>query len=186
MSRETLNTLNNRKEIRPRILGGEGLGASPFITCSMGFFARNATAENLIYAVTAGHCFKNSIIVYHRAWKDYGNATTIGIVESVNKPYDYGLIRVMGENINPLPIIRNSDSKQFKELLINSDVSVSSSGAHLCKSGYFSYVTCGRVRALDGFHKVSDTTVEHSIITDGVSFKGDSGGSVFSYSNFKR
>ncbi|CAG8834370.1 19232_t:CDS:2, partial [Gigaspora margarita] len=28
MSRETLNTLNNRKEIRPRILGGEGLGAN--------------------------------------------------------------------------------------------------------------------------------------------------------------
>ncbi|RIB21430.1 hypothetical protein C2G38_2034390 [Gigaspora rosea] len=192
MSRESLNTLNHRKEIRnnvistrmlsTRMLGGEGLGGSPLMSCSMGFFARNVTAENLIYAVTAGHCFGNSFIVYHRPWNNDGNSTSIGIVESVNKPCDYGLIRVTDENIDPLPIIRNTDSKLFKELLINSDVSVSSIGAHLCKSGYFSFVTCGRVRAFDGFHKVSDTTLEHSIITDVITVKGDSGGPVFSYS----
>ncbi|RIB09263.1 hypothetical protein C2G38_2209395 [Gigaspora rosea] len=54
--------------------------------------------------------------------------------------------------IVPRPSIRNSDSKQNAELFIRDDIAVSSHGAHICKSGLTTHVTCGNVRAFGGIY----------------------------------
>ncbi|RIB12531.1 hypothetical protein C2G38_2200405 [Gigaspora rosea] len=129
----TPNTLNHPIDtidtINPRILGGEGLGSR----ANVAFLYKKTTAENLIYSVISGHSTETSVDIYHRGWNNGGDVTSIGAVEYLTD-----------ENINPLPIIRNTDSKLFKELLINSEASVTSIGAHLCKSGHFSHLGCGR------------------------------------------
>ncbi|KAF0562528.1 hypothetical protein F8M41_000035 [Gigaspora margarita] len=101
-------------------------------------------------------------------------------------PLDFGLIRIVNKTIVPRPSIRNSDSKQNVELFIRDDITVSSHGAHICKSGRTTHVTCENVRAFGGMYiNENYNIVTGLIVSDTLSMGGDSGAPTFSYKDLK-
>ncbi|KAF0551461.1 hypothetical protein F8M41_023404 [Gigaspora margarita] len=71
--------------------------------------------------------------------------------------------------------IRNTDSSQNKTMFIDDDITQSSNGAHLCKSGYRTHVTCGFIRAFSG------VGLRDLVATEMYSDHGDSGGPIYAY-----
>ncbi|KAF0555238.1 hypothetical protein F8M41_017626 [Gigaspora margarita] len=96
---------------------------------------------------------------------------------------DFGLIYISNKNVTPVPCIRNTDSIQYKELLIEDHIVVSSIGAHLCISAIYSHVKCGYVKALSGFTEAMDGDgwFENIFIVSMYVLRGNSGGPIFSY-----
>ncbi|RIB22188.1 hypothetical protein C2G38_2033784 [Gigaspora rosea] len=141
------------KQIVKEILAGDGIyspgeinGSIGFTACSAGFWARDQA--NINYIATSGHCFAASVLFYLRAQIDPSDL--IGpMIYHLQNP-DFGLINLNLENVRPIPCIRNRNSRQFPELIINDQIAVSSIGAHLCHSGLTTNVECGYVKSLNG------------------------------------
>ncbi|KAF0420286.1 S1 family peptidase [Gigaspora margarita] len=173
------------RQITIPIMGGDGL-YNPVrrSKCSVGFWAkRKDSSDN--YFVTAGHCSKPyNPTLYLTQWNSKTAYFPIGPIVFGNKyPIDVSLVNITGENIDPRPSIRNADSKVNDQLLINKSLpAVYSYGAHLCKSGYTTHVTCGYIRAFDALYINPKREMKpQMIITSMTSNHGDSGGTVFSY-----
>ncbi|KAF0486235.1 S1 family peptidase [Gigaspora margarita] len=174
------------KQVVKEILAGDGIyspseinGSIGFTGCSAGFWARNQA--NINYIATSGHCFVDSDLFYLRSQMDPSDL--IGqMIYHLQSP-DFGLIYLDLENVRPIPCIRNRNSRQFPELIINDQIAVSSIGGHLCHSGLTTNVECGYVKSLnrDGFFRNPTYFSDDILIADAWSRGGDSGGPVFYY-----
>ncbi|RIB18900.1 trypsin-like cysteine/serine peptidase domain-containing protein [Gigaspora rosea] len=140
--------------------------------CSAGFWARNATNPDIKYVVTAGHCFLNApdnLNFYnHRPWNSQDwkrkGSNFVGKAEKYFiEPFDADLI--------------------FVEV---DDILVPSVGAHLCKSGYVTHVSCGYIKSFNGFFIYEFSFGRKFIFDTSESRGGDSGGTAFSYQNLSR
>lgn len=81
--------------------------------------------------------------------------------------------------------VRNTDSELYNELWIIDDTPVSSHGAHICKSGFSTHVTCGYVLSFNGFF-INEFSFGRELIIGTIESKsGDSGGTVFSYQDLR-
>ncbi|KAF0514425.1 hypothetical protein F8M41_017603 [Gigaspora margarita] len=176
------------------LINGDGLvNRFKKTICSAGFWARNATDPDINYVVTAGHCFLNApgnLNFYnHRSWNSQDwkrkGSNFVGKAEKYFiKPFDAGLIFVEG-NYKPSMVIRNTDSDLFTELWIMNDILVPSVGAHLCKTGYVTHVTCGHIKSFNGFF-INEFSFGRAFIFDtSESRGGDSGGTAFSYQDLR-
>ncbi|CAG8679657.1 14971_t:CDS:1 [Dentiscutata erythropus] len=168
------------------IMGGDGLYNPVYNSaCSVGFWAKRKNLSDN-YIVTAGHCSKpHNPIIYLRQWDSKVARFPIGpIIFNKSQPIDVSLVNITNkEDIEPRLSIRNADSEINDQLLINKSLPpVYSHGAHLCKSGYTTHVTCGYIRALDALYINPKRKIKSQmIITSMSSNRGDSGGTVFSY-----
>ncbi|CAG8588494.1 11065_t:CDS:2, partial [Dentiscutata heterogama] len=110
----------NDGDLNLKIFSGEGLiNLFNNLGCSVGFWARDKKDENQNYIVTAGHCS--------------------------NK-----LSRLVGSKYlkSMTTLIRNTDSEEHTELIIERGIQTVSHGAHVCKAGFSSHVTCGYIKGL--------------------------------------
>ncbi|KAF0475953.1 S1 family peptidase [Gigaspora margarita] len=172
-----------RNDIVIRALAGDGIDCDNGTHkqfCSVGFLAKDD--ENFNYIGTAGHCdFGESAFYNLYPW----NSTTpifLGqLVMNNLEPLDFSLIKILNKDITPIPNIRNTNSGQYRELIIEDDIAVSSNGAHLCLSGLFSHVKCGYVEALNGFISNGNFVRVNILAVSMSGISGDSGGSIFSY-----
>ncbi|CAG8578807.1 14550_t:CDS:1 [Dentiscutata heterogama] len=167
------------------IMGGDGLYNPVYNSgCSVGFWAKRKNLSDN-YIVTAGHCSKpHNPIIYLRRWNSKVAHFPIGpIIFNKSQPIDVSLVNITVKDIEPRLSIRNSDSEIYDQLLINKSLPpVYSHGAHLCKSGYTTHVTCGYIRALDALYiNRKRKIMSQMIVTSMTSNRGDSGGTVFSY-----
>ncbi|RIB20602.1 hypothetical protein C2G38_2035100 [Gigaspora rosea] len=178
--------LENRNIVE-RILAGDGLLRYNDINrtgeeCSAGFWARVA---NFSYIATAGHCFEKDVYFYLFPWNssDFKKIRIGRMLSHYLDTMDFGLVYISNKNVSPVPSIRNTDSIQYKELLIKDHIVVSSNGAHLCISALKSHVKCGYVKALSGFAEAinEDGLFENIFVVSMHALEGDSGGPVFSY-----
>ncbi|KAF0380803.1 hypothetical protein F8M41_012139 [Gigaspora margarita] len=175
--------------IKNMLLCGDGL-FNKFTKkrCSVGFFAR---AKNKTYVVTDEHCRdrtkREPSKFLQLAWNSTSAAAVVGsMLTFVGKPYDFGLIDTSNKSLTLklLPSVRNTDSKKFRELNIENAILVSTHGAHLCKSGYTTHVTCGLIRAFSAIYMArSRVYFIDFILTNMLSIHGDSGGTTFRYSD---
>ncbi|KAF0555592.1 S1 family peptidase [Gigaspora margarita] len=183
---------NSKREIRTKLLDGEGLyNTVNGYLCSAGFWAMSRDEPMPLYIITAGHCFdqtnhRNDF--YYVPWNWDWNTTTsnltyIGpmIFHSENANPDFSVIQVDGEDIFPSFAIRNTDNDQYKEFIITNDAPVSNQGVHICKSAYTTHFTCGFVKGLNGILIQEESFRTDLIITDWYSGSGDSGGPVMSF-----
>ncbi|RIB19353.1 hypothetical protein C2G38_2036109 [Gigaspora rosea] len=171
-------------DIIPKIFNGDGITTFEN-DCSMGFPARN---NDLIYIVTAAHCYKENKLFYHIPWNSNKVYAQLGqMIKSEHMAeYDFGLIK-LDENATKLisTRIRNTDS-EHAELNVEGGRIITSHGAHACKSGLTTHVTCGYVVGLNAIVTYIDSKIVENLVLYGkenstISKGGDSGGSVFSY-----
>ncbi|KAF0447707.1 hypothetical protein F8M41_002754 [Gigaspora margarita] len=186
---EKIQTRIASRDINHKILNGDGIyNEVTYQRCSIGFPARN---NDLFCFVTAGHCSNETKrrdieIFLHFPWDSNQTYAELGrMVESEYiDEYDFGLIKI-GENTTKLisTRIRNTDS-DYAELNVDGGKILTSHGAHACKSGLMTHVTCGYVK---GINTISANEVS-GIYEDKVYFgkddyeigcAGDSGGTLF-------
>ncbi|KAF0415455.1 hypothetical protein F8M41_007633 [Gigaspora margarita] len=111
------------------------------------------------------------------------------MVESDNiDKYDFGLINITGSQAlqSMTTLIRNTDSINYPQLIIKGGIRITSYGAHVCKSGWRSHVTCGYIRGFNTISTKGDDIISKHLIFYGkdtyqIACSGDSGGPVFSY-----
>ncbi|RIB11394.1 hypothetical protein C2G38_111338 [Gigaspora rosea] len=131
------------------------------------------------YVVTAGHCTNNLNIGFNHYVA--ADAFFVGKMVSVSRnKYDYGLIDTSkkAKRLKIRPYI--SGSQNNSELFITDSIPASSHGAHLCKSGAKTKVTCGYIESFNGvFTDIDDIILIDLIFTNSITRVGDSGGSVF-------
>ncbi|RIB03805.1 hypothetical protein C2G38_2254784 [Gigaspora rosea] len=172
------------RDIIPKIFNGDGITTLEY-DCSIGFPARN---NDLIYIVTAAHCYKENKLYYHIPWNSNIVYTQLGqMVKSEHMyEYDFGLIKI-DENATKLisARIRNTDS-EYAELNVEGGRIITSHGAHVCKSGLTTHVTCGYAVGLNAIVTYINSKIVENLVLYGkdnsiISKGGDSGGSVFSY-----
>ncbi|CAG8748306.1 4973_t:CDS:1, partial [Cetraspora pellucida] len=160
--------------------------------CTAGFWVTDADLNN--YIVTAGHCidFNNTTPDHNRFYMKPLNFSTSdkGLIFSIKddaigqmvfynlKKTDFGLIRITNGDIKPTRVIRNIDSDPYRQLFIRDREIISTHGAHLCKSGATTSVTCGYTKSFEGYHFGNTVTVD-LIVTNFLAAIGDSGGPVF-------
>ncbi|CAG8720509.1 40793_t:CDS:2 [Gigaspora margarita] len=152
-----------------KVSGSEGVynEAGDGVMCSIGCWLKHQNTSDYLYITTAGHCY------------DYDEGSAYGF-------YDFAVIIVENENLDPQFIIRNDDADQYRELIIIYDGLISSHYAHICKSGFITHLTCGYVLGLDGVYygiEENNNKVVELIITDLYGLLGDAGGSVFSFAS---
>ncbi|RIB22834.1 hypothetical protein C2G38_2033273 [Gigaspora rosea] len=179
---------NDKRQIDKVLLCGEGIyrGSRTEIdySCSIGFFAKLANNSDVTYAVTTGHCYtdRGSNIFYYFPWGDRPDGTLLGVMDIHRvEDYDYGLIGLKRRGIRPLPMIRNTDANEYKQLQIRDTKPVSNHGAHLCKSGHTTHATCEYIKAFDGIFIDSESFATELIINDMEGDIGDSGGAAYYY-----
>ncbi|RIB17365.1 hypothetical protein C2G38_2142638 [Gigaspora rosea] len=151
--------------------------------CSAGFFA---TAQNHKYLVAAGHC--NNY--------DFHNITTfstyttdpvlIGEFALYSENHDFGLIDIknMNERLMESTSIYFPNQDHYVELFINEfGRPTSVHGAHLCKAGCTTGVTCNYIDAFNGFEIKENEEIKDDFILTGMfeGQRGDSGGPVFAF-----
>ncbi|RIB23962.1 hypothetical protein C2G38_2071302 [Gigaspora rosea] len=180
-------------KITERIFCGQGIiNEFDGNICSAGFFAKN---QSHTFLVTAGHCNKN----YHGSGSEKKFFTfeitkreLIGkLVYSSTAPHDIALIDIeqMSKHLRPSTGIINVSNVSYVELFINDDgMPVFTHGAHLCKAGYSSSVTCGYTEAFNGFYLSGLFEIRENYIFVDImkSFGGDSGGPVFAFTDLNR
>ncbi|RIB16868.1 hypothetical protein C2G38_2246763 [Gigaspora rosea] len=183
--------LEKRNEIVIRASGGDGVTLENKVLdkrhlCTLGFWAKDD--KNNDYFGLAAHCyifnssqpFLNSSQAFLTPWNS-NNSHEIHIGEMFyrHEQIDFGLIIKKNEEVKPEPFIRDSINTN---LFIEDLIEVSSNGVHLCHSGINSHVECGYVETLNGFLARGEFGVFTDLILSNViSFGGDSGGPVFSY-----
>ncbi|KAF0482053.1 hypothetical protein F8M41_023514 [Gigaspora margarita] len=163
------------------IMAGDGLqkGAKHYGVCTAGFVAITKK-KNITCIATAGHCYLNDNYYLH-PWNSRPTGYIIGQMDvAFEHKIDFGLIPIVG-NVKPVPSIRNTDSRKYRELLIDDIITVSHYGVHLCVSGYFSHVKCGHVKALSGFISLPKGFHENLFFVGLTCRYGDSGAPFFSY-----
>ncbi|CAG8547662.1 11218_t:CDS:1, partial [Ambispora leptoticha] len=174
--------------IGTRILAGDGVYNKDLQgRCSLGFWAKSKDLKST-YIVTSGHCSTNeSQSFYHCKWNENVCVDLIGSMKFKRSyPLDAGLISIDNKKIielfDTVVAINNVDSEQNDELTVYDGTESSSNGAHICKSGYATHVTCGKIIAFNGFFINKEQLLAYpltfSTAKSGVS---DSGGPVFSY-----
>ncbi|RIB12649.1 hypothetical protein C2G38_2200053 [Gigaspora rosea] len=157
---------------------------------SIGFWA--ICENNVNCVVTAGHCFygypPNTTIkadCYHSGWNNEPSDKIIGkSAIYITTPYDLAIIDASDINVNLKlrAAIRNTGSA-YSELIINDGITVSTIGAHLCKSGYITHVSCGYLKTLEGFViNIFGDWHENMYFTSTPATSGDSGSPLFSFS----
>ncbi|KAF0555595.1 S1 family peptidase [Gigaspora margarita] len=176
---------NSKREIRNRLLGGEGVyNSATSRPCSAGFWAVNKDEPEPLYIITAGHCINETSgrnDFYYLPWNAQTNLSYLGpMIYSTDDP-DFSVIQVNGEDVSPSFAISNTDNDQYKEFIITGDALLSSHGVHACKSGYTTHFTCGYVKGLNGIFISEEHLRSNLIITDLYSESGDSGGPVMSF-----
>ncbi|RIB20148.1 hypothetical protein C2G38_2244740 [Gigaspora rosea] len=171
------------------VLIGDGLvRLIKFATCTAGCLARDKNNPDTRYFVTSGHCYdkkrpdRNDF--FYSPWGKLYTDDLVGrMVTGFLKPHDFGLLAIKENDLKPLPMIRNTQSTLYRPLLpINNSIpQVSNHGAHLCKSGHSTYVTCGNIKGFNGFSRDSKGMEEDLIVTDMLADVGDSGGPLFQF-----
>ncbi|CAG8469456.1 4196_t:CDS:1 [Cetraspora pellucida] len=169
------------------LLSGDGIGNKfDGSFCSAGFWARS---KNQTLLVTAGHCNGKR---FSRSMKKFFTLDTknlIGkMIHSSIAPHDIGLIDIkkMSEYLRPSTNIKNDKNASYLELFVTDGVPIFSHGAHLCRSGISSLVSCGYVDAFNGIYVNKDENYQSDLtFVDKMSCTGgDSGGPAFSFSDF--
>ncbi|KAF0430804.1 S1 family peptidase [Gigaspora margarita] len=187
------NLAQSRRDVDSRnleveVLGGDGiLNENYGFPCSVGFWVTSIDSNDFSI-VTAGHCGDLGVYSYYPWGSNSSSGLLIGPMNfSLNNIYDVGIISLEYEykkNVVPTFSIRNDDEYQYKELIITNAAPVSSHNVHICKSGYTTHLTCGRVFGLNGIatgYTEKEDDLYDLIITDFYSAKGDSGGPAFSF-----
>ncbi|KAF0515744.1 hypothetical protein F8M41_017279 [Gigaspora margarita] len=163
------------------------------VTCSAGFFVKN---QSHTFLVTAGHCNDNNHV--SRSKKKFFTLQTIKprligkLVFSSVYPHDIPLIdikRISKRLRVSSGVFFENTPYYLHELFINNDgIPVSTHGAHLCKSGYTSSVTCGYTESFNGFDMEADSYFREDLIfvSNMETLFGDSGGPVFAFTNMIR
>ncbi|RIB02163.1 hypothetical protein C2G38_2125847 [Gigaspora rosea] len=172
------------RNLEVKVLGGDGLlNEDTGSRCSVGFWAKSFSREDFSI-VTAGHCYASGEYSYYPWGSTNSSGLLIGpMIFDLNDHYDFGIISLNYESVVPTFSIRNTDADQYTELIITGGAPVSNHNVHICKSGYTTHLTCGRVYGLNGIAlgNESEVMLYNLIITDFVSDYGDSGGSAFSF-----
>ncbi|KAF0395040.1 streptogrisin B [Gigaspora margarita] len=177
-----LDVKNNTRVIVDRIFDGDGIiNYDAGLKCSVGFWARHAEDEEN-YLVTAGHCYDSSIggsqKFFHLPWGSEDPGLGLGSMESfeIIEEYDLGLIDITDKNVGQSAIINNIDSESFRELHILEDSTMSTHGAHICKSGMTTHFTCGFVRGLKSITTSNTDILEDLIYYGKDTFQTSCGG----------
>ncbi|RIB22029.1 hypothetical protein C2G38_2033929 [Gigaspora rosea] len=176
--------------IKRRILNGEVIFNEIDRMCSVGFWSKNNKNEDLNYIVTAGHCcVDRSQLFYHLPWnyRRSQDSTQVGeMIESINNfKYEFCLVNIT-EDVYLPTVIRNTDSEDYRELIIEGGKNITSYSNHLCKSGHITHVTCGYVKELKAVSVHPSGQINMGLIIASKEFfetvcLGDSGGPAFSY-----
>ncbi|CAG8832929.1 24259_t:CDS:1, partial [Gigaspora margarita] len=147
------------RNIVVNVFGGDGVynKADGGIMCSIGGWLKHQHIINDLYIITTGHCYDNNFgenYFYYKPWNSNSHALPFGSIQFESRTdgfYDFAVIRVENEDLNPQFVIRTDDSDQYKELIIINGGPMSSHYAHICKSGVITHLTCGYVLGFDGF-----------------------------------
>ncbi|RIB20065.1 hypothetical protein C2G38_2081729 [Gigaspora rosea] len=173
------------RQLSIRILDGDGITTLKSIG-SAGFWVRSGDSE---YLATAGHVArKKNLDFYYVPWESgITNNTLIGKM-IMRKIYNIDIGYIMKTNNDTLagPIIRNTDNEEFPELHIMGVTDPDTEGTVVCKSGFTTHVTCGRITGIrntvtelfDG-HRIFE--INSHVITDMQCNDGDSGAPVYQY-----
>ncbi|CAG8825907.1 10352_t:CDS:1, partial [Cetraspora pellucida] len=171
------------RDIEKVIFGGDILISEDGDQCTAGFWVRQ---DNFTYLVTAGHCALNNthtpdgnVRFYHDTNPPYfvGEMTYYKYQE-----VDYGFILVDNPEILVIPNIKNVRNDTCRELFIIGTVDIDTINSHICIAGAFSYVSCGKVIAINTVVGIRGFgNFEGVIVTDIVSDIGDSGGPAFQF-----
>ncbi|CAG8827522.1 14580_t:CDS:1, partial [Cetraspora pellucida] len=187
------NSIDTKRDINRQIINGDIIYHLRLKTiCTAGFWVIDNELNN--YIVTAGHCIDtNNTTFGHNTFymkplnsseRDKGlrfrEEDTIGpMVFHDLDGTDFGLIRITNGDIKPTRAIRNTDSDLYRQLFISDAEIISTHGAHLCKSGATTFVTCGYIKSFEGYSLNGDDISDDLIVTNFVATKGDSGSPVF-------
>ncbi|KAF0550424.1 serine protease [Gigaspora margarita] len=175
------------RQIGTRILGGDGITALNSIG-SAGFWVRSG---DRVYLATAGHVGpSNDVDFYYVPWGgEITNNTLIG-KRVIRRTWEVDIGYIMKTNNNSLagPIIRNTDNEEFPELQIMGVTDPDTEGTVVCKSGFTTHVTCGKItgirntvtKLMDG-HIQEIFEINNHVISDMQCSGGDSGGPVYQY-----
>ncbi|KAF0501149.1 protease [Gigaspora margarita] len=157
--------------------------------CSAGFFAKNSSHT---FLVTTGHC--NYDFKVSKSKKKFSTLYTtrprligkIGIFFGIS--YDIALIDIkrMSKHIRPSSGVFFENSPNNLELFINNNgTPVSTHGAHLCKAGFRTSVTCGYTESFNGFYMFTDSHFLEDLIfvSNMETLHGDSGGPSFAFTD---
>ncbi|KAF0557221.1 S1 family peptidase [Gigaspora margarita] len=184
----------NSRDLVVKVSGGDGVynEAGGGVMCSIGCWLKHQRTSDNLYITTAGHCYdegSDENYFYYSPWNSNSHVLPIGSIQFESRAdgfYDFAVIIVENENLDPQFIIRNDDADQYRELIIINDGLISSHYAHICKSGVITHLTCGYVLGFDGvFYGIEENNnkVVELIITDLYGLSGDAGGSVFSFAS---
>ncbi|CAG8685926.1 30722_t:CDS:1, partial [Racocetra persica] len=101
-------------------------------------------------------------------------------------PNDIGFIRKSNPDINVVPNIRNirrdGANSRYAEYFIIGSKEITGTGVHICKSGFVTGVTCGRVRSRNANVESPTGRKEGVLVTSTKAVQGDSGGSMIQFS----
>ncbi|KAF0413753.1 serine protease [Gigaspora margarita] len=163
-----------------RLLGGDGI--TDFHTvCSAGFWVRSAGRE---FLATAGHCAQRTNDKFNNMPSVGQDYTFIGqmIIRDI-EGFDRGYIMKTNSKVLATPMIRDRDNDDYPELEIMAVTDPDTEGMPICKSGFTTGVTCGRILGItDTLTREQDGLVFHDvIITNMECTGGDSGGPVYVY-----
>ncbi|CAG8779914.1 22164_t:CDS:1, partial [Gigaspora rosea] len=173
-------TLMPRQQNYLRILGGDGITTFNTI-CSAGFWVRSAGRE---FLATAGHCALNDNVEFYNLPSDGENPTLIGqIIIRETSGFDRGYIMKTNSKVLASPIIRDTVDEEFPELQIMAVTDPDTEGMVVCKSGYNTLVTCGRISGIfDSFTRPRDGKVINNFVMADMECRGgDSGSPVYVY-----
>ncbi|CAG8508227.1 22152_t:CDS:2 [Cetraspora pellucida] len=187
------NSTHTKRGIDRQIINGDfiyNLGSRA--KCTAGFPVADRELKN--YIVTAGHCIdSNNTASDHNTFymmplnssesdevlrfrkKDLIGPMVLHDLEET----DFGLIRLTNPDIKPTNVIRNTNSDPYRQLFIKDREIISTHGAHLCKSGATTFVTCGYTKSFEGYFIFGNDVKYDLIVTDFLAAQGDSGGPVF-------
>ncbi|CAG8814484.1 12569_t:CDS:1, partial [Cetraspora pellucida] len=194
--RSTITSAHIKRDIDTRkiglmLLSGGGIyNKVDDFFCSVGFWARSKN-RNQALLITAGHCYGDHLSRSRKNFYTMDKTKLIGdLVDHSTSPHDFGLISVkrMSKLLQPSTNIRNDKNASYVELFVTDGVPVSSHGAHLCRAGVMSSVSCGYVDAFDGIfvNEWGDYQTDMIFVDKMASIGGDSGGTVFSFSDFSK
>ncbi|CAG8716831.1 9786_t:CDS:2 [Gigaspora margarita] len=119
------------------------------------------------------------IIEYPEDNKKELNFTLIGqMVTRQTSGVDMGYIMRTNSEVLASPLIRNTDNEEFPQLQI---LSVTDPNTVVCKSGFSSHVTCGKIIGLrDSISGSSDSLVLYDVVISDMEYReGDSGGPAY-------
>ncbi|CAG8514251.1 13775_t:CDS:2 [Cetraspora pellucida] len=186
------NSTHTKREIGRQIINGGAiynLGSKAI--CTAGFWVIDEELNN--YLVTAGHCIdRNNTTPDHNTFylMPLNSSEKVSSFSKKNdeigpmvfhdlKETDFGLIRITNVAIKPTKVIRNTNSDPYRQLFIRDAETISTHGAHLCKSGTITFVTCGYIKSFEGYSFRGNDVFDNFIVTNFLSNVGDSGGPVF-------